>query len=216
MSDDSDLKASVLAELNWEPSVHAAHIGVTAHGGIVTLSGHTRSYAEKQAAEAAALRVRGVKAVAQEIEVQLPFETERSDEAIAAAAIERLSWDVSVPKDRVLVRVEKGWVTLSGEVNWFYEKSAPEQDVMRLFGVRGVSNHITVKPQVDASLLSDDIEHALHRSWFFDPKTITVGAMGGHVTLAGTTRTPHERQVAVDTAWSAPGVTGVVDDIAIA
>ena len=112
MSNDSQLQQAVLAELKWEPSVTAAHIGVTAKGGVVALTGHVESFVEKQAAETAAARVRGVKAVAEEIEVRLPFDTKRSDEEIAAAAIERLSWDVSVPRDAIKVRVEKGWAYL--------------------------------------------------------------------------------------------------------
>ncbi len=117
MSQDKDLQQAVLDEFIWEPSVTAGHIGVTANHGVVTLSGHVDSYAKKQAAEAAARRVKGVKAVSEEIEVRLPFDTQRSDEDIAAAAIERLSWNVSVPKDSVMVKVENGWVTLTGQVD---------------------------------------------------------------------------------------------------
>lgn len=216
MSQNDQLQQAVLAELRWEPSVTAAHIGVTADGGVVSLTGHVDSVVEKLAAEAAARRVKGVKAVVEEIEVRLPFDARRTDEEIAAAVIERLAWDASVPGNAVGVKVEGGWVTLSGEVEWQFQRQAAADDAHRLSGVRGVSNQITIRPVVNASLLSDGITHALHRSWFFDPLTVTVSAEGGKVRLTGTVRTLHERQVAAATAWSAPGVTDVQNEIEVA
>lgn len=215
MTNDSQLQQSVQAELKWEPSVTAAHIGVTAHAGVVTLTGHVETYPEKHAAEMAAIRVKGVKAVAEELEVRLPFETKRSDEAIAAAAIERLSWDVSIPKDAVKVKVEKGWVTVSGQVDYYYQKNAPEREIRPLIGVTGVSNQITIKPQANAGDISDEIMHALHRSWFFDPKTIQVDVVGGRVKLTGTAASAYDKEVAASTAWMAPGVTNVENDLAV-
>jgi osmotically-inducible protein OsmY len=215
MSNDHDLQKSVLAELSWEPSVTAAHIGVTANEGVVTLTGHVESFAEKHAAEMAARRVKGVKAVAEEIEVRLAFDTRRNDTEIAAAAIERLAWDVAIPRDAVTVKVENGWVTLTGQVDWHYQHEAAEQNIRPLFGVVGVSNQIAIKPRVDTRNIGDDIMHALHRSWFFDPKTITVTADRGTVRLSGTVRSVHERQVAATTAWAAPGTTAVENDIVI-
>jgi osmotically-inducible protein OsmY len=215
MFNDSQLQQAVLAELKWEPSVTAAHIGVTARGGVVALTGHVESYVEKHAAETAAGRVKGVKAVAEEIEVRLPLEKKRGDEEIAAAALGRLSWDVSVPRDAVKIKVEKGWITLTGEVDWHYQTQAAEQDVRGLLGVLGVSNQTTIKSRIDVSTLSDDITHALHRSVFFDPKEVTVSAQGGKVTLTGTVRSWHDRQVAASTAWAAPGATAVENHISI-
>jgi len=215
MSNDSELQQAVLAELSWEPSVTAPHLGVTARNGIVTLTGHVESFAEKHAAEVAARRVRGVDGVAGEIEVRLPVETRRSDEDIAAAAIERLAWDVSVPPGAIQVTVEQCWLTLTGQVDRHYQREAAEQDVRRLFGVVGVSNRITIKPAVSASTISDDIVHALHRSWF-DPKTIAVSAADGRVRLTGTASSSYARRVAVATAWAAPGTTSVMNEIAIA
>ena len=215
MSTDSQLQQAVTEELSWEPSVISAHIGVAAASGVVTLTGHVKSYAQKHAAETATRRVRGVKAVAEEIEVRLPFETKRTDEDIAAAAIDRMGWDVSIPKDAVKVQVENGWVTLSGQVDWHYQKDAAGQELRHLSGVTGLSDQITIKPRVDVTNISDDITHALHRSWYFDPKTITVSADGGRVHLRGSVHLPHDRQVAAATAWSAPGVTGVQNDIAV-
>ncbi len=215
MSSDSILQQAVLAELAWEPSVVAAHVGVIARAGVITLTGHVESFAEKHAAEAAAGRVKGVRAVAEELVVRLPFESERNDEDIAEAAISRLSWNVSVPRDRVAVRVEGGWITLTGELDWNYQRSAAEQDMRGLLGVVGVSNQTTLRPRVDTANLSDDITHALHRSWFFDSKLIGVTADGGRVRLTGTVHSWRERQVAAATAWAAPGATEVENDIAV-
>jgi osmotically-inducible protein OsmY len=216
MSQDSQLQQAVLAEFDWEPSVTAGHIGVTANEGVITLSGHVDNYAKKHAAETAARRVKGVKAVAEEIEVRLPFDATRSDADIAAAAIERLSWNVSVPKDSVQVKVEKGWVTLTGQVDWWFQKEAAEHDIRPLHGVIGVSNQATVKPRVNTANLSDDITHALHRSWFFDPEAVLVRADGGRVVLSGSVHSIYERQVAAQTAWAAPGATMVENDITVA
>ncbi len=215
MSRDSHLQKAVLAELNWEPGVTAAHIGVAANDGVVTLTGHVASFAQKQAAEIAASQVKGVKAIAQEIEVRLPSDTARTDEDIAAAAVSSLTWDVRVPLDAVKVEVENGWISLSGEVDTYFQKEAAGQVVHRLYGTVGVSNRITIKPTVDAANISDDIMHALHRSWFFDPKTITVSAQGSKVFLKGTVESLHDRQVAAATAWAAPGVTDVENEIAV-
>jgi osmotically-inducible protein OsmY len=212
---DKELQQAVLAELDWEPSVVAAHIGVTANAGIVTLTGHVETFAEKNAAETAARRVRGVKAVAENIQVELAFERIRGDDDVAAAAVERLAWDTSVPAGTITVKVEHGWITLTGQVLWFFQKEAAGQDVARLHGVTGVSNQIVVKPIVDLSDISARIRRALHRSWLLDDENITVRADGGHVHLTGTVASPHDRQVAWATAWAAPGATSVENDIAI-
>lgn len=215
MSNDRQLQEAVLTELNWDQRVTAAHIGVTANAGVVTLTGHVDTFAQKQAAEDAAWRIKGVKAVAEEIEVRLAPETQRRDEDIATAAIDRLAWDVSIPRNAVKVRVEDGWVTLTGQVDGYYQKVSAEEDIRRSFGVVGVSNQIEIKPQVNIRDISDSIMHALHRSWFFDPKTISVSAQGGKVRLSGTVRSPHDRAMAAATAWAAHGVTQVENDIAI-
>jgi len=215
MSTDAALKDLVLAELAWEPSVTAAHIGVTARDGVVTLSGHVQAFAEKQAAQSAALRVKGVRGVAEEIEVKLPFDVQRSDDDIARAAIERLSWDSTLPKDAVKVVVRDGWVTLTGEVGWRFEHDAAARELRHLWGVVGLSNHITLKSRVNTSGLAEDICNALHRSWF-DPDDITVTADGGAVTLTGHVKSWSERDLAASTAWAAPGATDVENHLIIA
>src|SRR3954462_5229697 len=142
---DSELQLDVLNELKWEPSVDAAHIGVSVKDGVVTLSGHVSSYAEKYAAERAAKRVQGVRAVADELDVKLPEGSRRTDEDIAAAAVNALRWNILVPADKIKVTVSKGWVTLEGEVNWQFQRAAAERAVRDLPGVVGVSNYIVVK-----------------------------------------------------------------------
>jgi len=216
MSNDSVLQDEVLAALRYEPGVGAAHIGVAAGNGVVTLSGHVSHFAEKLAAETAAARVRGVKAVAEEIEVRLPFDATKPDDEIAAAALNRIAWDVALPADAVKIKVERGWVTLTGTVDSHFQKEIVQDDVRRLRGVVGVSNHIIVKPRANKDGISDAITHALHRSWFFDAAPIRVSVDGGVVRLTGTVRSPHERQLAAAAAWNAPGVTEVENDIEIA
>ncbi len=221
MSQDSHLQQAVMAELAWEPSVDPAHIGVTAQNGVVTLSGHVDSFARKLAAGTAARRVKGVKgvkgvkALAEEIEVRLGSHMKRGDDEIAEAALARLSWNVSVPANSVKVEVEKGWVTLTGQLDWNYQRDAAGEDIRWLFGVVGVSNNTTIKPRVNTSNLSDDITHALHRSWFFDPDTVKVSASGGKVKLTGSVDSFHDRAVAAETAWAAPGATSVENDIVV-
>ena len=214
MSDDKQLKQAVLDELSWEPSVNAAHIGVTTKDGVVTLTGHVETYSEKSAAETATRRVKDVKAVAEEIEVRLPFGVQHGDEDIAAAAIGRLKWDAAVPRDAVSVKVENGWITLTGEVDWRYQHEAAADDVRGLWGVVGVSNQITIKPKANASSIRDDIMAALHRSWF-NSKMIDVTVQSGKVLLTGTVHSWYERDVAGSTAWAAPGTTSVENEIRV-
>ena len=157
MFNNKELKLAVLEELSWEPSVDSAHIGVGANAGVVVLTGRVGSFIEKYSAERGALRVKGVKAVAEEIEAQLPPGIKYCDEEIAAAALDRISWDVSIPHDAVKVKVEKGWVTLTGRVYWRYLRDFAVQDVRGLRGVVGVTDQITIKPQVNAFNLSHEI-----------------------------------------------------------
>jgi len=215
MPNDTRLQLEVIAELKWEPSVAAANIGVAAKVGIVTLSGTVESYAQKHAAEIATRRVKGVLAVAQEIDVQVPFERQRGDEQIAAAALERFSWDVSIPPDAVSVTVEKGWVSLAGAVDHNYQRIAAEQEIRGLYGVVGVTNLISIRPGVNTADISTDISIALHRSWVPDPQAITVTAEGGKVRLTGNVNSHHARQVAGETAWGAPGAIDVENLLAI-
>jgi osmotically-inducible protein OsmY len=215
MSKDSELQRDVLDELSWEPSVTSAHIGVTARDGVIALTGHVENYMQKQAAETAAGRVKGVKAVAEELEVKYPFVSKRNDEDIAAAAISRLAWNVSIPKDAVKIKVEDGWVTLSGEVEWHYQKTAAADDVRSLLGVISVSNNIRIKPTVNTADVSESIRKALHRSWFYDDDNIKVTANGGKIKLTGSVDSWHDKEVAGTTAWAARGATTVENNISV-
>jgi osmotically-inducible protein OsmY len=212
---DIELKRTVESELNFEPSINAAEIGVAVRNGVVTLSGRIDSYWEKIAAERAASRVSGVRAVANELQVRLPNSSERTDEDIARAAVDSLAWSVLVPADSVRVKVSNGWVTLEGKVNWQFQKSAAEKTVRKLIGVKGVTNFIEVKPQVSKVEVKSVIESALKRSAELDASRIKVDTEGDKVILRGTVRSWAEREEAEHAAWRAPGVGSVDNQIVI-
>ena len=215
MSSDLQLRQDVLDELEFEPSVHAAHIGVTANHGVVTLTGFVMSYAEKTMAERAVRRVKGVKAIAEEIEVRLPSDLKRADDEVAARAIDILKWQVGVPAERIKVKVEKGVVTLTGDVDWQFQKTEADHVVHKLSGVAGVLNQIRVASPVHAIEVKEKIEKALQRSAELEASRITVETEGGRVTLKGRVHAWFERDIAERAAWSAPGVTEVVDRLTI-
>ncbi len=215
MKDEKGLQRDVLDELQWEPSVDAAEIGVTVHNGVVTLTGRVPSYSEKVTAERVAKRVHGVKAVANDIEVRPKGAGERTDTDIAQAAVDALKWKSPVPEDRIKVSVSKGWVTLEGEVDWHYQKEATEEAVRHLLGVRGVLNQITIKPKVSAPEVQSLIEAAFRRSAHLDAGKVRVESRDGTVILRGEVHSWSERQEAERTAWSAPGVTQVENHITI-
>ena len=213
MKTDLELQHDVMIELQWEPMVKAAEIGVGVKDGVVTLSGYVDSFYKKWAAERAAARVFGVKAVAEELKVRLPGSLERSDEDIARAASDALEWNVAVPYEGIKVQVQDGLVTLSGKVDWWYQKDAAEDAVRKLVGVVMISNYITIKPAVKPEDVKDKIVSAFQRNALLDARRVTVEAHGGKVILRGSVRNWAEKEQVEQAAWAAPGVSEVESHI---
>ena len=214
---NKQLRQNVMDELEFEPSIDARNIGVAVDDGVVTLTGHVSSYAEKIAAEHATRRIKGVRAIAQEIEVRYPSEMKTADDEIAKRALSVLKWDARIPQDAVKVTVQKGWVTLSGELTWQYQRRAAEDAVRRLSGVTQVTNSISVKPTVSASDIKKKIEEALARNAQLEAQAIRVSVLEGNkVSLEGKVDSWDDREVAENAAWSVAGVRSVDDRLKIA
>ena len=214
MKSDSQLQQDVLAELKWEPCVTASRIGVEVQSGVVTLAGQVGSYSEKWHAERAAQRVSGVGALAVELKVKLTGDS-RTDSEIALSVESVLLWSTSIPDDAVKVMVENGFVTLTGDVGWQYQRLAAADSIRTISGVTGVSNQIGLKPTVSMSAVKSDIEAALKRSASEDAKKITVEVHGADVTLKGKVSSWAERETATTSAWGTPGVRSVRDEMTL-
>jgi osmotically-inducible protein OsmY len=215
MENDQQVQRDVLAELEWDARVAPNEVGVAVKEGVVTLSGQVDSYVKKWAAEDAALRVRGVKAVANDVQVKLPNQDRRTDTDIAAAAVNALKWNAFVPADKVQAIVSEGWVTLTGEVDWQFQKEAAEREVRNLKGVLGVTNQISVSPRAKPGDVKKKIEDALVRSVKTDAQRIDVDVQGTRVVLKGKVRSFAEKEEAERAAWQAPGITSVDDQIVV-
>jgi osmotically-inducible protein OsmY len=215
MKSDEHLRQDVLDELTWEPSIDTAEIGVSVDNGVVTLRGDVKSYAEKAAAERVALRVYGVRAVANDINVRFRGGQQRTDSEIAQIVVSALRWNTTVPDEKIMVTVSNGWVTLKGEVDWEYQRAAAANVVRDLTGVRGMTNVIEVKSHVSVADVKTKIEAALKRSAEVDARRINVAVMDGRVTLSGNVHSWAERTEARQAAWAAPGVKEVEDHMAI-
>ncbi|MFL5576713.1 MAG: BON domain-containing protein [Gemmatimonadaceae bacterium] len=212
---DSDIQRDVIAELRWEPSLRDDDVALAVRDGVVTLTGLVDSCADRSKAESAATRVKGVKAVVNDLEVTLPSSSERPDPEIARAILDALRWDISVPDDRIRARVEKGWVTLEGDVDWYYQRDETERVAGRTTGVRGVTDRIVVREQPTTGDVKQRIREALQRGAALDADRITVEVDGHRALLRGTVRSYAEMRDAERAARNAPGVTEVENALAI-
>jgi osmotically-inducible protein OsmY len=215
MKSDEEIERDVREELRWDPDLDASDIAISVKDGVVTLAGFVRSYSDRLEAEAAAKRVAGVKAVANDLEVRLPAIDQRPDPDIARDAVAALKAELPISHDRIKVIVKDGWVTLEGAAEWQYQKTAAENAVRKVKGVKGVTNVIQVKPKMEPSELKRKIMEAFKRNAEVDANRITVEANGSEVILKGTVRSWIEREEAERVAWSAPGVTKVEDRIVV-
>jgi osmotically-inducible protein OsmY len=216
MRTDGQIQHDVIAELEWQPSIDSADIGVAVTDGVVTLSGFVKSYAEKMAAEKAARGVAGVKAIAEEIHVRLPSDPKTADHEIADRILGMFRWNISIPDDTIKLKVEQGWVTLTGSTDWHYQSEEAARMAGRVSGVRGITNLIELRKFPTSRDVKVRITSALKRQADLDAASVTVLTDGGKVTLNGKVKTWHERGIAERAAWSAPGVTAVHDKIVVA
>lgn len=209
--DDMALKHNVEDALEFEPSIDASNIGIAVENGVVTLTGHVSSYPQKLVVERVVSHVRGVKGYAEEIEVRFPGTVGTADDEIASRAISSLKWSTVVPDGRVQVKVQKGWITLTGTLDWNYQKGGATEALRGLVGVTGISNLIELRPRVTSHDVRKAIEGALKRHANLEASSIEISVSGNRVTLAGNVRAWHERRIAEQAAYATPGVS-VVDD----
>lgn len=212
---DEELRRNVLDALEFDPRIDASGIGVAASEGVVTLTGHVHTYSEKYDAEKIVTHVKGVKGIAQDIEVRTDYQQGNSDDELAKRALTSIGWNVSVPDNKVRVKVQQGWVTLSGEVSWNFQRAAAESAVRRLSGVKGVANLIKLDASVQIGDVKERIQKALKRSAELEAHDIQVSVHDRKVTLTGKVRSWSERKAAEQAAWSTPSVIGVEDKLVV-
>ena len=214
--DDKALRQAVIDELDFEPSIDAAEIGVMAERGVITLTGHVRSYTEKLTAEEVAKRVKGVKGLAMEIEIRHPTARKTADDEIARRAVDLLDWNVSIPSERIQVEVEHGWLTLTGDVDWHYQKQMAENAVRQLADIAGVTNLIAIRPTTASADVKVEIDNALKRNGELRADDIRVSVENGRVTLEGEVKAPSDRGIAERIAWAVRGGDEVDDRLKVA
>jgi osmotically-inducible protein OsmY len=215
MRTDSEIQRDIEDELRWDPSLENDDIAVSVRDGVVTLAGYVKSYLDKWHAERVASRVKGVRAIANDLQVKLPSSSERPDPDIARAAIDALKWNIAIPADRIRLKVDKGWVTLEGDVDWHYQREAAERAIRSLTGVRGITNLITVKAAPTPQDVKQKIKEALERGAQFDADRIDVEVDGHKAILKGTVRSYAERRDAERAARNAPGITEVENRLTV-
>ncbi len=213
MKTDHQIKQDVVAELEWDPAINSSAIGIAVNDGVVTVSGHIDTYAQKRVIEKALRRVNGVKTIALDLDVSLSQQNQREDTGLALAVQNALKWNSAVPVDKIRAAVDNGWVTLAGEVDWNYQRAAAEKAVRPLVGVTGISNDISLSPRPVPADVTSSIEGALKRQAEREAKRVQVDVSGSTVTLRGDVRSWPEHTAAVGAAWSAPGVRKVIDEL---
>ncbi|HEV7387602.1 MAG TPA: BON domain-containing protein [Gemmatimonadaceae bacterium] len=215
MRTDTEIQRDIEDELRWDPSLANDDIAVSVRDGVVTLAGYVKSYLDKWHAESAASKVRGVRAIANDLTVKLLSSSERPDPDIARAALDALKWNIAVPHDRIKIKVDKGWVTLEGNVDWNFEREAAERSVRSLTGVKGVTNLIAVRTQPAPKDVKEKIKQALERGAEFDAERITIEVSGNKAILKGTVRSYAEKRDAERAALNAPGITEVENKLTV-
>ena len=215
MKTNAELQADVQNAIKWEPLLNAAEIGVTAKDGVVSLTGTVDSYAKKQEAESAAKKVIGVQALVEKIEVKFPSSWSKTNLEIANEVLAALKSNWSVPKDKVTVKVEDGWVTLEGELPWNYQRDSAKNAVNYLSGVKGVNNNITIKSEAHDAIEKKDVENAIARSWTVDDNNIVVAVSGTTVTLSGTVNSWYQKEEAGRLAWNTPGIWHLKNELVV-
>lgn len=215
MKTDAQIQQDVMDELKWQPFLKASEIGVSAKDGVVTLYGTVDSYSKKIAAENAAKNIQGVRAVAEELSIRLLPNSRKSDSDLAAAVLNALKWHTAIQEDKIHIKVEDGWVTLDGKVEWDFQKTVARDAVENLTGVKGVINNIIIAPVIEAKDIKFQINRAFHRSATVDAEKIVIETLGDKVTLKGKVRSYQEKQDAERAAWLAPGVRAVDNKLEI-
>lgn len=216
MKADIDIQNDVMEELRWDPILHSAEIGVAVKDGIVTLMGNVDNYSQQQAAENAAKRVKDVRAVAVDLTINLPHDQHRTDNDLAAAALNALKWSSFVPEDRIKLKVDNGWIAMDGDVEWQFQKESAYDAVKDLIGVQGVLNHLIVRPRLSPVIVKDVIKKALERSAEIEADGINIQTDGGRIVLKGKVRSWAERNEVERAVWATPGVIDVKDELIIA
>jgi len=216
MKTDAQIQRDVMEELKWDPTLNASEIGVAVKDGVVTLSGYVENYSEKRAAENAALRISGVKAVAEDITVKVVARDKKNDTDIALAIINSLKWNSAIQEDKIKITVEDGWVVMDGEVEWNYQKDIIRNTIENIYGVKGITNLVTISPKINAKDVKKKIKEAFQRSAMVNSENITVETIGNKVILKGTVRSYAEKVDAEKAAWSIPGITIVENELEIA
>lgn len=215
MKTDAEIQKDVMEELKWEPAIRSSGIGVAVKNGVVTLSGTVDTYSEKKTVEKAALKVAGVKGIAEDIEIKLSYHDQKTDAELAQAVVNGLKWNVLVPDNKIKIKVENAWVTAEGTVEWAYEQNAVRDAISGIVGIKGISNLVKLEPKVNPADVKKKISAAFERSATIDANGIHIENVGNKVILTGKVRSYAERQEAEQAAWNAPGVATVENKLEV-